>query len=77
MIEYLNKYNQLNSGLHVEIHKDKVKIFNSRYSDIVQAEFYFHYVLINPLSMKVTVLNSDKEVLSVIYHTARILDMRD
>lgn len=73
---YERPYNMFISGSYVTIRNDQVEIVDNRYSAEILAEFYYHYVLINPLSMKVTMLNLDKEVLSVIHHAKRIVDMR-
>ena len=73
---YNRPYNLFHTGSYVTIRNDQVEIVDNRYSTDVLAEFYYHYVLINPLSMKITMLNSDKEVLSIIHHAKRIVDMR-
>lgn len=73
---YDRPYNIFSTGSYVVIRDDQVEIVDNRYSTDILVEFYYNYVLINPLSMKVTMLNSDKEVLSVIYHAKRIVDMR-
>ena len=73
---YDRPYNMFKTGSYVVVRDDLVEIVDNRYGTDVLAEFCYHYVLINPLVMKVTMLNSDKIVLSVIYRAKRIVDMR-
>ena len=73
---YDRPYNIFSTGSYVVIRDDQVEIVDNRYSTDVLAEFYFHEIVINKLEMNVTMIAITGEVLSVIHHAKRIVDMR-
>ena len=73
---YDRPYNIFSTGSYVVIRNDQVEIVDNRYSTDVLAKFYFHEIIINKLEMNVTMIAITGEVLSVIHHAKRIVDMR-